>query len=77
MKDMEKLQVSEWIQEIAGDVTWKKEALHEALDKGYEIRLVKNDRPIILSDGEVAFADNGVIGIVSNMQVVLKADKKD
>lgn len=61
------------IKAIAGDVSWKQEALHEALDAGYEIRLVKNDRPISLKDGETAFADNGIIGIIRLRDLSIQA----
>lgn len=77
MTEREKTTIQAWIEEIAGDVTWKKEALHEALDNGYIISLVKNDNPISLVNGEVAFCDNGIIGILSKTQVVLQAEKKN
>jgi hypothetical protein len=69
------------IKAITGDVTWKQKALHEALDKGYEIRVFKNEEPVLLKDGEVAFSDNGIIGILKlregKLQAILKAEKKN
>lgn len=72
--------IDKWIQMIAGDVEWKKKALREALEDGYEIRLALNDRPIELKEGEVAFTDNGIIGILKlrddKIQAKLQAEKK-
>lgn len=70
----------EIIKAIAGDVAWKQNALHEAIDVGYEIRVFKNEEPVLLKDGEVAFSDNGIIGILKlregKLQAILKAEKK-
>lgn len=72
--------MEQWIEAIAGNVEWKQRALHEALEAGYEIRLAINDRPIELKEGEMAFEDNGIIGILrlreEKVQAKLEAEKK-
>lgn len=71
---MEKIFLTEdLIKAIAENVSWKQEALHQVLESGYEIRLVKNDMPILLKDGETAFADNGIIGIIRLRELSIQA----